>query len=174
MEDMERLLREKDISHFTLEKAIPLHELDLLSFTIGYELCFTNILNILELGRIPLRREDRTEDHPILIAGGPSVTNPIPFSSFIDYFYIGEGEEAFPPLLQRLAEMKKEGKTRNELADYIESQDYIWFDGKKEKTRVVKYARFGKEKSWTQCLACSHHRNRSGSRSYRNHAGLPQ
>ncbi len=152
MEDMESLLRKRDIPHFTLEKGIPLNELDILAFSIGYELCFTNLLNILELGKIPLRRGERGEGDPIILAGGPSVTNPLPFSDFIDFFYIGEGEEAYVELLSHLATMKKEGRNRQELCSYLEQQDYLWFDGKKGKTRIIKYTRFGQEKGWTSAL----------------------
>ena len=152
MEDMEKLLRERDVAYFTLEKAIPLHRLDLLAFSIGYELCFTNLLNILELGKIPLRNVDRGENDPIIIAGGPSVTNPLPYSEFVDYFYIGEGEEGYVNLLSEMARLKDAGKGRKELKGLIESKKYIWFDGKKEKTTIIKYAAFGKEPGWTSAL----------------------
>ncbi len=152
MEDMEKLLREKDISYFTLEKALPLKELDLLAFSIGYELGFTNLLNILELGKIPLRNADRSENDPIIIAGGPTVTNPLPYSEFIDYFYIGEGEEGYVSLLSEMVRLKKAGKGRDELKKLLEEQSYIWYDGKKEKTVITKYSRFGQERGWTSAL----------------------
>ncbi|MDC7221455.1 MAG: TIGR03936 family radical SAM-associated protein [Spirochaetales bacterium] len=152
MEDMEKLLKEKEQVYFTLEKAIPLHELDIIAFSIGYELCFTNLLNILELGQIPLRNKDREDHHPVIIAGGPAITNPIPFSDFVDFVYIGEGEEGYQTLLREVVELKRAGKGRKEIIDLFKDQSYLWYEGKEEKTRIIKYTNFGKEKGWTSAL----------------------
>jgi radical SAM-linked protein len=152
MQDMEDLLKEKDVSYFTLEKAIPLHQLDILAFSIGYELCFTNLLNVLELGKIPLRNKERGQDHPILIAGGPAITNPIPFGEFIDYVYIGEGEEGYKTLLAEIVELKKNKKSRQEIKALLDEKPYLWYDGKKEKTTIIKYTQFGQEPGWTSAL----------------------
>ena len=152
MKDMEDKLKEKDISYFTLEKAIPLHELDILAFSIGYELCLTNLLNILDLGKIPLRNRDRTEEHPLIIAGGPSVTNPIPFSEFVEFFYIGEGEEEYEKLLGDIVSIKKRGGARKDIEAHLKKQSYIWYDGKIERTKITKYTKFGQEPGWTSAL----------------------
>lgn len=144
MADMERQLRETETSYFTLETQIPLYQLDMLAFSIGYELCFTNMLNIIQLGNIPLFYWERGEKDPILMAGGPTVTNPLPYSEFIDVFYIGEGESDFQSLLCRIKDMKKSGYNRKDILTYIKKQPYIWFDGKKEKTRITKDENFGK------------------------------
>ena len=90
--DFENLLREKEIPLFTLQEHIPLNELDYLGISIGYELSATNILQILDLGRIAIDVKDRKETDPIVIAGGPAATNPLPFSRFFDFVHIGEAE----------------------------------------------------------------------------------
>lgn len=94
--DMEDEMRKRNIPLFTHESGDPLCDFDVVAFTMQYELCYTNILNMLDLGRVPLRREDRGEDSPIVIAGGPCSYNPEPVADFIDIFSIGEGEEALP------------------------------------------------------------------------------
>ena len=92
--DMERLLRDKELPLATLESGIPVGELDVLGFSIQYELSYTNILNILNLGNIPLYSKDRDETHPVIIGGGPIAFNPEPIADFFDIFVIGDGEEA--------------------------------------------------------------------------------
>ena len=97
--DMERELRRHSIPLFSLENKIPLKEFDIIGFSLQYELCSTNILNILDLGQIPLRSKDRGDQHPFIIAGGPCALNPEPVADFIDAFLIGDAEEALPEVL---------------------------------------------------------------------------
>ncbi|MGA2192303.1 MAG: TIGR03960 family B12-binding radical SAM protein [Nitrospirota bacterium] len=92
--DMENQLREHDIPLFTMETGTPLGELDIVGFTLQYELSYTNILTMLSLSGIPLLSKDRGPEHPLIIAGGPCATNPEPLSGFIDAFFIGEAEDA--------------------------------------------------------------------------------
>ena len=92
--DMEKLLRGKGLPLATLESGIPLAELDVLGFSIQYELSYTNILNMLNLGNIPLYSQERNENHPLIIGGGPIAFNPEPIADFFDIFVIGDGEEA--------------------------------------------------------------------------------
>lgn len=92
--DMERVLREKDLSLCSLESSTPLGQFDILGFSLQYELCFTNLLNMLDLSRIPLLSKDRDERFPLVIAGGPTAFNPEPVADFIDAILIGDGEEA--------------------------------------------------------------------------------
>ncbi len=92
--DMEQRLRAHGLSLASLESRAPLSSFDVVGFSLQYELSFTNILNMLELGRIPLRREERTADHPLVVAGGPCAFNPLPLAPFVDAFLLGEGEEA--------------------------------------------------------------------------------
>jgi len=91
--DMEGELRRRRLPLCSLESQRPLHAFDIVGFSLQYELSYTNVLMMLDLGGIPLRREERDEAHPLIIAGGPSAFNPAPMSAFIDAFVIGEGEE---------------------------------------------------------------------------------
>ncbi|MCL1820024.1 MAG: TIGR03960 family B12-binding radical SAM protein [Oscillospiraceae bacterium] len=98
--DMEKELQDGGIHLPSLESGRALKDFDLLAFTLQYELCYTNVLNMLNLGGVPLRREERGENAPIVIAGGPCAMNPAPMSDFIDAFAIGDGEEVFAEILK--------------------------------------------------------------------------
>lgn len=104
--DLERELRARGLPMFALESKDSLDEMDLLGFTLQTELTFTNILNILDLSGLPLRTKDRTDDHPLTCAGGPSVFNPEPLSPFIDFFVIGDGEDAIVEIANVLRKLK--------------------------------------------------------------------
>lgn len=114
--DMEKIMRERDIPLYGLESRDPLYEFDVVGFTLQYELSYTNVLNMLDLGKIPLRSKNRGDslDIPIIVAGGPCVCNPEPMADFIDAFEIGEGEEMMLEFLDLLDEYKKAGKSRRE------------------------------------------------------------
>ena len=103
--DLEELLRAENTPLFTLETNRAVGDFDVLGFSIQYELCVTNILNILDLSGIPLRAENRDHRHPIVIGGGPCVYNPEPFAPFFDVMMIGEGEEAIIEFLALYREM---------------------------------------------------------------------
>ncbi len=107
--DMEEQMRSHDVPLFTHESGDPVGDFNMVAFTLQYELCYTTMLNMLDLARIPLRREDRTDEHPIILAGGPCSYNPEPVSDFVDIFSIGEGEEALPELARLWLEMKENG-----------------------------------------------------------------
>lgn len=96
--DMEAILRSESIPLFTLETKTPLRDMDFIGFTLQYELSYTNVLNMLDLSGIPIKREERGEGHPLVIAGGPCAFNPEPLTDFIDLFLIGDGEESLPAL----------------------------------------------------------------------------
>ncbi|MEN6450234.1 MAG: hypothetical protein ABFC96_07070 [Thermoguttaceae bacterium] len=96
LEDFEQLLREHRLPLYGLESFTPLKEFDVVGFTLQHDLCYTNVLTMLDLGGIPLHAQDRTMDHPLVIAGGPCASNPEPMARFIDLFVIGDGEEALP------------------------------------------------------------------------------
>ncbi len=98
--DMEEYLREKDLPLTSLEFQRPLNEFDIVGFTLQYELSFTNILNMLNLGGIPLRSSQRNNDHPLIIAGGPCAVNPLPLAPFIDAFVIGDGEDIIKDIIE--------------------------------------------------------------------------
>ncbi len=112
--DLDRVLRERNIPLFTLESQEPVRDFDFLGITIQFEMCYTNILQILDLSRIPLHAADRTEEDPIVIGGGPCVFNPEPLAEFFDIFYMGEGETVYDELLDTYREWKKSGASRGE------------------------------------------------------------
>ena len=93
--DLDKVMREKHIPLFALESQDPVKEFDFLCFTIQYEMCYTNILQVLDLSGIPLLASERTEEDPIVIGGGPCTYNPEPLADFFDIFYIGEGETEY-------------------------------------------------------------------------------
>ena len=97
--DLHKVLKEKQIPLFALESQDPVKKFDFLGITIQYEMCYTNILQILDLSGIPLSAEDRTMDDPFVIGGGPCTYNPEPLAEFFDLFYIGEGETQYFALL---------------------------------------------------------------------------
>lgn len=107
--DFEAELRRNHLPLYSLETFTPLHEFDVVGFSLQYEVCYTNILTMLDLGRIPLYSKDRTLDHPLVIAGGPGAQNPELLAPFIDLFVIGDGEESLPWLMDRWMSMKEKG-----------------------------------------------------------------
>ncbi|MDZ4230410.1 MAG: TIGR03960 family B12-binding radical SAM protein [Dehalococcoidales bacterium] len=104
--DMAAALRSAGIPLFSLESRRPLKEFDIIAFSLGYELTYTNVLDMLDLARIPLLALDRNDSHPVVIAGGGTALNPEPMSDFIDLFVIGDGEEVVPELLDRFRDWK--------------------------------------------------------------------
>lgn len=131
--DAEKMFREKNIPLYTLSEHIKIKDLDYLGFSIGYELCATNILQVLELSDIPLNVEDRKDDDPIVFAGGPAATNPLPFSKFIDFVQIGEAENGSREIIDILRKFK----TRKERIENLKKLDFLWYPGKKKTTRAV-------------------------------------
>ena len=115
--DLDKVMREKQIPLFALESQDPVKDFDFLGITIQYEMCYTNILQVLDLSQIPLRAADRTEEHPFVMGGGPCAYNPEPLAPFFDMFYIGEGETVFNDLLDIYKEWKKSGKSRKEFLE---------------------------------------------------------
>ncbi|GAV21684.1 TIGR03960 family B12-binding radical SAM protein [Carboxydothermus pertinax] len=112
-EDMEILLREKELLLFSLENKKPLPEFDLIGFTLQYELSYSNLLNMLELGGLELFAEKRKEG-PLIMAGGPGAFNPEPLVDFIDFFVLGEGEEVLDEIIDVVKTAKKAGLTRDD------------------------------------------------------------
>ena len=121
--DLDKIMREEHIPLFALESQDAVKDFDFLGITIQYEMCYTNILQVLDLSRIPLFAKDRGEEDPIVIGGGPCTYNPEPLADFFDIFYIGEGETVYNELLDAYKENKKNGGTRQtflEMAAEIE------------------------------------------------------
>jgi radical SAM superfamily enzyme YgiQ (UPF0313 family) len=135
--DFEKLLKEKNIPLYGLDTGIALCDTDMLMFTLGYELGITSALAILETAHIPLHPDDRGGRHPIVLAGGPCVSNPLPYARFIDAFWIGEAEDEFFILTSELARMKADGADRKALLARAASHRSVWVRGKERAVRAV-------------------------------------
>lgn len=120
--DMEEIMRAENRELFTLETFTPVKEMDILGFTLQYELSFTNVLNMLNLGGIPIRRIERDDSFPVIIAGGPCAYNPEPLADFIDVFLIGDGEE----LLPKVCLAKRDSSTKEEFLKKICKMDGVY------------------------------------------------
>ena len=110
--DLDAVMRKEHIPLFALESQDPIKNFDFLGITLQYEMCYTNVLQIIDLSQIPLLAVERGEDDPIVMGGGPCSYNPEPIADFFDLFYIGEGETAHPKLMEAYRENKKRGGTR--------------------------------------------------------------
>ncbi len=112
--DLDKIMRDKNIPLFALESQDPVKDFDFLGITLQYEMCYTNILQVLDLSGIPLNAAERAENDPIVIGGGPCSYNPEPIAEFFDMFYIGEGEISYDPLFDLYKKVKTEGGTRKD------------------------------------------------------------
>ena len=112
--DLDKVMREQNIPLFALESQEPIRDFDFLGITLGYEMCYTNILQVLDLSGIPLKSADRGEDFPIVIGGGACAYNPEPLAPFFDLFYIGEGETVYDALFDAYKANKKAGGSRRD------------------------------------------------------------
>lgn len=112
--DLDKIMREKNIPLFALESQDAVRDFDFLGITLQYEMCYTNILQILDLAQMPLLAAERDENYPIVIGGGPCTYNPEPIAEFFDIFYIGEGETKYRELLDLYKEYKNTGKSKEE------------------------------------------------------------
>lgn len=114
--DMEELMRQENVPLMTLETKTPIKEMDFVGFTLQYEMSYSTVLNMLELGGIPSYSKERGEEDPIIAAGGPCAYNPEPLADFIDLFVIGDGEKALPELLEKYIQCKRKGMCK---ADFL-------------------------------------------------------
>ena len=112
--DLDKLMREQNIPLFALESQDPVRDFDFLCITLGYEMCYTNVLQTLDLSQIPLKAADRDESCPIVIGGGACAYNPEPLAAFFDLFYIGEGETVYDALFDAYKANKEAGGSREE------------------------------------------------------------
>ncbi len=124
--DLDQIMREENIPLFALESQDPIKEFDFIGITLQYEMCYTNILQVLDLGQIPLHQKDRAEEDPIIIGGGPCAYNPEPLAEFFDMFYIGEGETVYFQLMDIWKENKKNGGTRKRFLEMAAEIDGIY------------------------------------------------
>jgi radical SAM superfamily enzyme YgiQ (UPF0313 family) len=132
--DMEAELIANDIPLTTLETKRPLSEFDFVGFTLQYEMSYTNILNMLKLSGIPLVSNERTDSDPLVIAGGPCAYDPEPLADFIDFFVIGESEEAIAEIIRAYDAHKSSGKGRRSFLDHADDIEGIYVPGNKKKT----------------------------------------
>jgi radical SAM family uncharacterized protein/radical SAM-linked protein len=116
--DMEKVLRDKKIPLSSIESSIPLHRFDIVGFSLQYELCFTNVLNMLDLSDIPLLSKDRDDRFPLIIAGGPLTFNPAPVADFFDALVVGDGEEVVSEICDIALQLKEAGAKRE---DFLKS-----------------------------------------------------
>lgn len=121
--DMEAELRARDLPLVSLETSTPLCEFDVIGFSLQYELTFTNVLTVLDLGGIPIRADERTDEHPLVIGGGPVASHPEPVAPFFDGFFIGEAEEELPAMLLAAAGLRREGRARVDILAEL-ARDY--------------------------------------------------
>ncbi|MCL2833002.1 MAG: TIGR03936 family radical SAM-associated protein [Treponema sp.] len=140
--DFETVLRNNKLPIYGLETGINPGQADVLMFTLGYELGITNVLNILDLAGLAIRSSARQPADPIVIMGGPCVSNPLPYSEFIDFFWIGEAEDGFFDLMKEVRDLKKRGGDQTEIKKLFMSHPSIWSPGKTEAVRAV-YSGFG-------------------------------
>ncbi|MCL1812050.1 MAG: TIGR03936 family radical SAM-associated protein [Treponema sp.] len=135
--DFEKLLKETGVPLYGLDTGIALGDTDLLLFTLGYELGITGLLSVLDCSHIALRSMQRNSGDPIVIMGGPCVSNPLPYSFFVDAFWIGEAEAGFFDLAKELLDLKKQGAARSDMLEKIIAHPHIWAPGKTGVKRAI-------------------------------------
>ncbi len=176
--DMAAAIKEAGIPLQSLESGHPLNEFDIVGFSLGYELSYTNILNMLHMAKIPLEACERTEDQPLVIAGGSCALNPEPMADFIDFFVIGDAEDVLPVLLDCIRDCKRTRTPRKELLKHLAAIPGIYVPGLynveyetdgifKSITPIVPESPAGYQKTnRIETAACG---NKAGSTLYRGH-----
>ena len=124
--DLDKIMRERQIPLFALESQEPIKDFDFLGITLQFEMCYTNILQVLDLAQIPLHSSERTLEHPFVIGGGPCAINPEPLAEFFDMFYIGEGEVVYDQLFDAYKVWKEKKGTRKEFLEMAAEIDGIY------------------------------------------------
>ncbi len=140
--DMEKVLRDKKIPLSSLESSAPLHRFDIVGFSLQYELCFTNVLNMLDLSGIPLLSKDRDDRFPLIIAGGPLTFNPAPVADFFDALVIGDGEEVVLEICDIALQLKETGAKREDFLKSLSGLEGVYVpslhtEGKTVRKRIV-------------------------------------
>jgi radical SAM family uncharacterized protein/radical SAM-linked protein len=136
--DREKQLRDGKLPLTSLESQTPIKDFDLIGFSLQYELSYTNVLNMLDLGGIPLTRAERKEKHPLIIAGGPCCFNPAPLVDFIDAFVIGEGEEIVEEITVMIRAGKKKSLSRNNMIEQLAIIPGLYVPAVHGKNQVIK------------------------------------
>ncbi len=124
--DMEKEMRERKLPLVTLENFKPLSEFDIVGFSLQYEMSYTNIINMLDLGGITIHQAERGEDEPFVIAGGPCATHPEPLAPFCDFFVIGDGEKIFTKIARFIGRARKDGMKRDHILFELSKQKGIY------------------------------------------------
>ncbi|MCX8129342.1 MAG: TIGR03960 family B12-binding radical SAM protein [Clostridia bacterium] len=124
--DMEQKLRENKIPLFALESQEPIRDFDFIGFTLQYEMSYTNIVNMLDLAGVPIFSSDRTEEHPLICAGGPCAYNPEPLAEIVDFFMLGEGEEIISEVMDVYSAWKADNATREDFLNRIVNIEGIY------------------------------------------------
>ncbi len=124
--DMEKEMRQRNIPLYALESGDPLADFDLIGFTLQYELCYTNVLNLLDLAGMPIRSADRDESYPLVVGGGPCACNPEPMADFFDMFMLGEGEEMSNELFDLIIDCKEKGVSKKEILKRASQIDGVY------------------------------------------------
>jgi len=127
--DMEALMKKEQLPLFTLETKTPLRDMDMVGFTLQYEMSFSTILNMLSLAEIPLLAEERGEEWPVIAAGGPCAFNPEPLADFMDMFLIGDGENLLPEILNLLGECRQKGLSKKAFLEKACHLDGVYVPG---------------------------------------------
>lgn len=144
--DFEELLRSTNTPLTTITQGVVLKDLDLIGFSIGSELAATSILQVLHLGEITRHAKNRGDEEPIIIAGGPAITNPLPFAPFFDFVYIGEAEAHLGDIATLLYEAKEKSLSRKDKIALLKELPYLWYRGKKLALRAIDTTFATKEK----------------------------
>ena len=124
--DMEKLMKEENLPLFTLETKTPLKEMDMVGFTLQYEMSYSTVLNMLSLSEIPLMSSDRGEEYPVIAAGGPCAFNPEPMADFIDLFLIGDGENLLPDVLKLHMKCREKGLSKKEFLEKASEMEGVY------------------------------------------------
>ncbi|HOG82926.1 MAG TPA: TIGR03960 family B12-binding radical SAM protein, partial [Smithellaceae bacterium] len=151
--DRERQLRDYHLPLTSLESARPMGAFDIIGFSLQYELSYTNMLNMMDMGGIPLRSDDRLENHPLIIAGGPCTFNPAPLESFIDAFVIGEGEEVVAEITAAVSAAKKQALTRKAIIEKLAEISGIYVPRVHGKKTVIKKRKAVDLNAWPHPVA---------------------
>ena len=147
--DMAKELKEHEVPLFSLETGHPLKEFDVVGFSLGHELTYTNVLEMLALSQIPVFATERNDTHPLIIAGGTCVLNPEPLADFFDFFVIGEGEEVTAELLTVFRDWKAKKLTRKQLLEQVATIEGVYVPS----LYRVEYHPDGRLKSFTPAIS---------------------
>lgn len=124
--DLESWLRTNNLPLTSIDNQRPLQDFDIIGFTLQYELSYTNVLNMLDLGGIPIKSVERGDDYPLIIAGGPCTVNPMPLVPFIDAFVIGDGEDVIKEIIQEVRIQKAEGRSKKQLLNSLAKLEGVY------------------------------------------------